>query len=134
MGCGTVVEACTATQDEAGDWLPGETQPRPEVVEIGRIRRAIAAIDVHFRSGISDAVHSIGGVGIEVLLPVEPLVTPSEDVPAQAGSDGQSLGGVVCILDERRIVRVRLGGEDVFGETGITALIAFPCRAAYPYR
>ena len=77
---GTVVKACATPHDEASDRLPGETQARPKVRQIGRKGRAVATVDIHFRAGIGDAAHGIGYIGIEVLQAVKTLGAPCKDV------------------------------------------------------
>src|SRR5215469_7305264 len=122
MSGGPVVEACATTQHKVLNRLPGKCQSRPEVVHVGLKRSAIAAVDVDLRAGIRDAVYGIADVRIKVLLPVKALVPSSKDIPAQSGGDGQALRRVKSILDEGCIIRIGLGGEDIFGEVGVIVL------------
>ena len=123
MGAGSVIEARATAQDEVGHSLPGETEARAEVVEIGGEGRAIAAVGVNFGSGVGDAIEDVAGIGIEVLLTVVALVAAAENVPAQARGNGQRLGGVIGILDKSSIVGIGFSGEDVLGEIGVIIVL-----------
>ena len=111
-----------------------QLKPRrgPKLAEVGIERRAVAAVDVDFSAGVGDAVDAVCGLRIEVFEAIVALGAAAEDVPAQAGGDGEGLAGAPGVLDEAGVVGVGLGVKEVLGEVGIVvgfvAGLFVPCR------